>query len=54
MIDEYLEEILQFPEDKYSCFDEADYCYDELYASNKEEWKKRLELIDRLFNSSYE
>lgn len=54
MIDEYLEEIVQFSEDKYSYFDEADYCYDELYTSNKEEWKKRLELIDRLFNSSYE
>lgn len=54
MISQYLEEIVQFPDDKYSYFDEADDCYDELYESNKEEWKERLELIDWLFNDSYE
>lgn len=54
MISQYLKEIVQYPDDKYSYFGEADVCYDELYESNKEEWKERLELIDWLFNDSYE
>lgn len=54
MISQYLKEIVQYPDDKYSYFGEADVCYDELYESNKEEWEERLELIDWLFNDSYE
>ena len=54
MISQYLKEIVQYPDDKYSYFGEADVCYDELYESNKEEWKERLELIDWLLNDSYE
>lgn len=45
-VDGYLEELVCFPEYCKSLYDEVDCLYDELCSENKEEWKKRKELVN--------
>jgi len=52
MVDEYINEIIYYPEDVYNYFDSIDDFYDELYVENKEDWENRNNLMYFLFNPS--
>ena len=50
LVDEYLKEIIYYPEDIYTYYDAADDFYDELYSQSKTDWNYRNYLMDNLFN----
>ena len=50
LVDEYLKEIIYYPEGIYTYYDAADDFYDELYSQSKADWNYRNDLMDYLFN----
>ena len=51
-VEHYLWEIIFNSEDGQEYYDEVEYFYDELCATDKDEWKNRIQLIDYIFDNS--
>lgn len=53
LIDEYITELIDNPEDGYCFYDTVSEMYDEICNNNKNEFKKRLSIIDHIFSGYY-